>query len=50
MTDKRVLLKLVKFKENPTPEELIQQLQNLNECFEEVSANQKSLFMELVKE
>eukprot|EP00354_Favella_ehrenbergii_P000600 CAMPEP_0170452186 /NCGR_PEP_ID=MMETSP0123-20130129/1173_1 /TAXON_ID=182087 /ORGANISM="Favella ehrenbergii, Strain Fehren 1" /LENGTH=72 /DNA_ID=CAMNT_0010714117 /DNA_START=1410 /DNA_END=1628 /DNA_ORIENTATION=- len=47
MTDKRVLLKLVKFKEDPSPEQLIQQLKTLNEKFDMISSNQKSLFMEL---
>jgi len=45
MTDKRVLLKLIKFKEDPTPEQLIYQLQALNEKFDFIAANQKSLFI-----
>ena len=31
MTDKRLLLKLVKFKEDPTPQQLIQQLSQLSQ-------------------
>ena len=39
MSDKRVLLKLVKFKEDPTPQQLIRQLRTLNEKFDMISAN-----------
>ena len=38
-TDKRIVLKLVKLKEDPTPEELICQLKALNKQFDQLSAN-----------
>ena len=46
-TDKRLALKLVKFKEDPTPEQLIRQLQVLNTRFNYIAAHQKSLSIEL---
>ena len=46
-TDKRVLLKLIKFKEDPSPQQLIDQLRDLNQQFDFISAHQKSLNIEL---
>ena len=39
MTDKRVLLKLVKFKDDPSPEQLIKQLKSLNDQFDHIASN-----------
>ena len=38
-SDKRVALKLIKFKEDPSPKELIAQLRTLNQRFDYYSAN-----------
>ena len=38
-TDKRCLLKLIKFKEDPTPNQLLKQLHVLNEKFEFIAAS-----------
>ena len=46
-TDKRVLLKLIKFKEDPSPQQLIDQLRDLNQQFDFISAHQRSLNIEL---
>ena len=42
-TTKRVLLKLIKFTDDPTPDQLIKQLLILNQRFDTISTNQKSL-------
>ena len=46
-TNKRLALKLVKFQEDPTPDQLIRQLQELNTRFDYIAAHQKSLSIEL---
>ena len=38
-TDKRVLLKLIKFKEDPTPNQLLKQLLVLNDKFEFIASS-----------
>ena len=46
-TDKRIVLKLIKFQEDPSPELIIKQLIALNERFDFIAANQRSICMQL---
>ena len=46
-TGKRIVLKLIKFQDDPTPDQLISQLNGLNDRFDFIAANQKSLAIEL---
>ena len=42
-----MLLKLIKFKDEPTPDQLIKQLHALNNRFDQFASSQKSMSIEL---